>query len=118
MEKFWILSSPNIQNMISTFSPSANANPIDSNFALKMKSPYAYIQDSVFLGQDKKKVYLFKMSEEGPGSGVDLVRRMQVGGDLQISWLMFDHVKRVRGWTTMAYHVYDSEYCRVMTIAV
>jgi hypothetical protein len=31
---------------------------------------------------------------------------------------MFDHVKRVKGWTTMACHVYDSAYCRVMTIAV
>jgi hypothetical protein len=61
MEKFRILSSPNIRNVISTFCPSANAGPIDSIFALKMKSPYAYIQDNVFPGQGKKKVYLFKM---------------------------------------------------------
>jgi len=38
--------------------------------------------------------------------------------DLQDTWLMFDHVKRVKGWTTMACHVYDSMYCHVMTIAV
>jgi hypothetical protein len=31
---------------------------------------------------------------------------------------MFDHVKRVKEWTTMAYHVYDAAYCKVMTIAV
>jgi hypothetical protein len=31
---------------------------------------------------------------------------------------MFDHVKRVKNWTTMACHVYDSAYYRVMTIAV
>jgi hypothetical protein len=31
---------------------------------------------------------------------------------------MFDHVKRVKKWTTMACHVYDSIYYRVMTIAV
>ena len=31
---------------------------------------------------------------------------------------MFDHVKRVSNWTTMACHVYDSQYCRVMTVAV
>jgi hypothetical protein len=61
MEKFRILSSPNIQNVISTFCPSVNAGPIDNIFALKMKSPYAYIQDSVFPGQGEKKVYLFKM---------------------------------------------------------
>lgn len=33
-------------------------------------------------------------------------------------WIMFDHVKRVKGWTTMACYVYDSAYCRVMTIVV
>jgi hypothetical protein len=58
------------------------------------------------------------MSEVGPGSGVDLVKRMQPGGDLEDAWMMFDHVKQVKKWTTMAYHVYDSTYYRVMTIAV
>jgi hypothetical protein len=57
------------------------------------------------------------MSEVGPGSGVDLVKRMQPGEDLQNAWMMFDHVKWVRQWTTMACHVYDSTYCRIMTIA-
>ena len=58
------------------------------------------------------------MFEVGPGSGVNLVKRMQVGDDLQDAWMMFDHVKRVKSWTTMACHVYDSKYCRVMSIAV
>ena len=40
------------------------------------------------------------------------------GGDLEDVWIIFDHVKRVKHWTTMACHVYDSVYCRVMTIAV
>jgi hypothetical protein len=31
---------------------------------------------------------------------------------------MFDHVKRVKDWTTMGVHVYDPEYCKVMTIAI
>jgi hypothetical protein len=31
---------------------------------------------------------------------------------------MFDHVKCVQGWTTMAYHVYDLVYFKVMMIAV
>jgi hypothetical protein len=63
-------------------------------------------------------VFVFKMSEVGPGSGVYLVNRMQPGGDLEHAWIMFDHVKRVKNWTTMACHVYDSAYCQVMTIAV
>jgi hypothetical protein len=43
---------------------------------------------------------------------------MQLGGDLEHAWIMFNHVKRVKNWTTMACHVYNSVYCRVMTIAV
>ncbi len=31
---------------------------------------------------------------------------------------MFDHVKHVASWTTMACHVYNSTYCKVMTIVV
>ena len=30
---------------------------------------------------------------------------------------MSDHVKRVKGWTTMAAHVYDGIYQQVMTIS-
>jgi hypothetical protein len=78
------------------------------------------VQENKFRGQGKllEKLYVFKMFEVGPGSGVDFVRRMQPHGDLQDIWVMFDHVKRVKGWTTMAFHVYDLAYCWVMTIAV
>jgi hypothetical protein len=58
------------------------------------------------------------MSEVGPGSCMDLVKRMQPGGDLQDAWIVFDHVKHIKKWTTMACHVYDSTYCRVITIVV
>ncbi len=34
------------------------------------------------------------------------------------SWMMFDHVKRFQGWRTMACHVYDHVYCKVMSIAI
>ena len=63
-------------------------------------------------------MFVFKMSEMGPGSGVHLVNRMQPGRDLEHAWIMFDHVKRFKSWTTMACHVYDSSYYRVMTITV
>jgi hypothetical protein len=43
---------------------------------------------------------------------------MQPIRELQNAWIMFDHVKRVASWTTMAYHVYDSTYYKVMTIEV
>ena len=44
--------------------------------------------------------------------------RMQPGGDLQDFWLIFDHVKHVNNWTTMACHVYDSQCYGVMIVAV
>jgi hypothetical protein len=44
---------------------------------------------------------------------------MQPGDDLQYLWMMFDHIKRVQGSTTMAYHIYDPvDYYKVTTIEV
>jgi hypothetical protein len=47
-------------------------------------------------GSDFDKVFVFKMSEVGPGSGVDLVKWMQPSGDLEDAWMMFNHVERVK----------------------
>jgi hypothetical protein len=52
------------------------------------------------------------------GCRVDLVKQMQLGGDLENSWMMFDHVKHVQSCTTMACHIYDHVYCKVMSIAI
>ena len=91
---------------------------MDSIMALKDYSGFKFIHKNKFPGQSKGKVFVFKMSVDCPGSGVDLVKRMQPRGDLQDCWIMFDHVKRVESWTTMAAHVYNSKYCKVMTIAI
>jgi hypothetical protein len=32
--------------------------------------------------------------------------------------MMFDHIKHVQGWMTMAYHIYDWAYCKVMMIII
>jgi hypothetical protein len=58
------------------------------------------------------------MSVDGIASRFDLVQQMQLGDDLQNAWMMFDHVKHVQGWMTMAYHIYDLIYCKVMMIVV
>ena len=52
-------------------------------------------------GDDSEKVFIFKMSEIGLGSGVDLVRWMQPSRDLEHAWIMFDYVKHVTNWTTV-----------------
>ena len=114
------MSSPSICNKVSTFRYFCQFVIMDSITKLRGSSKWAFVQESKFPGQgsDFDKVFVFKMCEVGPGSGVDLVKRMQPGGDLENAWIMYDHVKRVKGWTTMACHVYDAQYCRVMTIAV
>lgn len=93
---------------------------MDNITKLRGPSNWPYSQENKFPGQGSEtdKVFVFKMSELGPCSGVDLVKRMLPGGDLENAWLMFNRVKRVQNWTTMVCHVYDASYCRVMTIAV
>ena len=118
MDRFQYLSSPSIRNVISSFRSNNHGGIINNIMTMKRESKFEFIHDSVFPGQGKEKVYMFKMLTEGPESGVDLVRRMQPPRDLQNAWVMFDHVKRVKDWTTMACHVYDTEYKKVMTIAM
>jgi hypothetical protein len=63
-------------------------------------------------------VFLFKITLYALASRGDLVRHMQPRGELQNCWLMFNHVKSVHEWTTMACHVYDLVYYKVFTIAI
>ena len=120
MDKFSNLLSPNIQNFVSGCKRfvCGGMGPMDSIMALKDYSGFKFIHENKFPGQSKGKVFVFKMSVDRSGSGVNLVKRMQPEGDLQDCWIMFDHVKWVENWTTMAFHVYDNKYCKVMTIAI
>ena len=83
---------------------------MDAVTELRGISLWAFVQENKFPGQgdDRDKVFVFKLLEVGPSSGVDLVRRMHPGGDLENAKLMFDHVNRVRQSITMTCHVYDS----------
>jgi hypothetical protein len=96
LNKFEHLSSPNLRNTISICSSSGKRGAYDNIMAMKTYTTIEYIHTNVFPGQSKDKVYVFKMLEDGPGSGVDLVKRMQLGGDLENAWLMFDHVECVK----------------------
>jgi hypothetical protein len=112
------MASPNIRNKVMSFRFLKRYGVMDSITKLRGISLWAFFQVNKFPGQraDLDKVFVFKMSEVGSGSGVDLVKPMQPGEDLENAWMMFDHVKRVRQWATMACHVYDSTYCRVMRL--
>ncbi len=79
-----------------------NRGYIDNIFLFKSKNRYNYTQDNCFLRQfSNQKVFLFKMSIDGVANSVDLVRQMQLGGDLENAWIMFDHFKCIEGWSTM-----------------
>ena len=120
IEKYANLASPNIKNAISNFKHVGHTNPMDGIRQMRGCTTWPFVQQNMFPRQGAKddKVFIFKMNEVGPASGVDLVTRMQPREDLQDSWLMFDHIKRVNNWTTTACHAYDSQCCRVMTVAV
>jgi hypothetical protein len=120
LEKCKYMSSTSIKNDVTAFRYIRRFEVMDGIAMLRGCSHWAYIQENKFLGQgsDSDKVFVFKMSEVGPGSGAHLVKQMQPGWNLEDAWIIFDHVKHVKHWTTMACHVYDSIYCWVMTIAV
>ena len=111
MDKFNTLASPNCGNFVSNSKRFVHSGmgTMDSIMAFKDHSRFKYVHDSRFLGQSNDKIFVFKMSVDLPGSGVNLVKRMQVGEDMENSWIMFDHVKRLKDWSTLACHVYDSK---------
>jgi hypothetical protein len=98
LEKCKYMSSPSIKNDVTAFRCIRRFGVMDGITTLRGCSHWAYVQENKFPGQgsDSDKVFVFKMSEVGPGSGVHLVNRMQPGGDLEHAWIMFDHVKRVK----------------------
>ena len=114
------LTSPNLRNKVTSFRYMRRYGVMDNIIKFKGSSKWANFQNNMFAGQasQSNKVFVFKMFEVGLGHGIELVRRMQSSRDLCNGWMMFYYVKGVKGWTTMAYHVYNASYCRVMTIAI
>ena len=100
------LNSPSLRNRVYTFKYLWRFGVMDGITKLKGLSNWTYVQNNMFPGQgnDSDKVFIFKMSKISSGSGVDLVVRMQPSGDLKLAWIIFDHVKHVTNWTTMACH--------------
>ena len=35
---------------------------------------------------------------------------------MENSWIIIDHVKRLKDWTTLVCHEYNSTYCKVLSI--
>ena len=99
------------------------SSDLEKLIELRNSTVFPFVQSILFPGQGvstAERPHIFKMSTKGPGSGVDLVRRMQKDGDLENSWVMSDVMHRCldRNWCTMSAHVYDHLYRGLCTIFV
>jgi hypothetical protein len=107
LDKYKYMTLPSVKNNVTTFRCLQRFGVMDSITILRGCSNWPYVQKNIFpsQGSNSDKVFLLKIIEVGPGSSVDLVKRMQPSGDLQNAWIMFNHIKRVKKWTTMACNV-------------
>jgi hypothetical protein len=85
LNKCKYMSSSSIKNEVTAFRYIQRCGVMDSITMLKGCSHWAYIQEIKFPGQgsDSDKVFVFKKSEVGPGTGVHLVKQMQPTSDLE-----------------------------------
>jgi hypothetical protein len=90
LDKCRYMSSPSIKNDVTSFRYIRRYGVMDGITMLRGWSTWPYVQENLFPGQgsDSDKVFVFKMSEVGPSSGIDLVKRMQPSGDLEDKWKM------------------------------
>ncbi len=74
--KFFVVSSPDVWNLIVSFKHQlGNKRYVSNILVLKANNGYYYIQDSYFLGQRiRNKMFLFKMFVHGHGSGYYLIK--------------------------------------------
>lgn len=79
---------------------------MNNTMALKNHTGFKYGYGKRFPRQFKDKAFVFKMLVDLSRSDVDIVKHMQVGRDMENSWIMFNHVKYVTDWTTLACHMY------------
>lgn len=92
------MTSSSIKNKVMTFEYLRTFGVMDNMTKFKGLGTWAYMQKNMFLsqGEDEEEVFVFKMLEVRPGSGVNLVKRIQPRRDLEDAWIMFNHYKRVK----------------------
>jgi hypothetical protein len=78
MDKFIVLFSPNIHNLVASFKHQPrNKRYIFNIFFLKANNGYCFNHDNYFPRQQNgKKMFPFKMFVHGNGRGYDLIKRM------------------------------------------
>jgi hypothetical protein len=76
LDKYKYMSSPSLKNDVTTFKYIQRFGIMDGITMFRGCSHWAYIQENKFSGHgsDSDKIFAFKMSEVGSGSGVHLVK--------------------------------------------
>jgi len=83
MDKFTTLCSPNVRKLMVLFKHHPDKKGYINNIiVLKLRSVMITFRIVVFL-DIAEKIFLFKMSIEGDGSGCDLVKRCNLGAILK-----------------------------------
>lgn len=96
MDKFFTLASPNCRNFVAWFKRliCSRMGTINNIIALKGHYGFKLVYGSRFLGQSKEeKKNVLKMLVDLLGNGINLMNKFQIGGNMENSWIMFDHVK-------------------------
>jgi hypothetical protein len=78
LDKCKYMSSPSIKNDVTSFRYIRRYGVMDAVTMLRDCSNWLYVQENLFPGQgsDFDKIFVFKISEVGPGSDINLVKRM------------------------------------------
>ena len=86
-DKFNILASPNYRNFVfgSKRFLRGGKRTMDNIIAHKDHSTFKFIHDSRFPRQSKDKMYVFNIYVDLSGGGVELVKKMQVGENMENS---------------------------------
>lgn len=108
-----------MRNCIYTFKYLCKYRILDGITKPKGLNNWAYNKGNMFLGQgnDSEKVFILKMFEVGPYSAINFIRRMQPRNNFSHKYMIFDHIKQIKDWTTLACRVYDSIIERILAIA-
>ena len=87
MDKFNTLASPNCRHFVygSKHFLRNGMGTMDSIMALTDHYAFKFVNGSRFPGQSKDKLFVLKMNVDLLGSGVELVKKMYIGGDMENS---------------------------------
>jgi len=111
MDKFNTLAFPNSRNFAFGLQHFMCSIMVLGFRVMTLKYHYAFqfVHGRWFKGQSKDKVFVFKMFVDLPSIGVELVKRVQVGGRTWIILgLCLTMSNVLKDWMTMTCHVYKN----------